>query len=67
MGFPVNILLVNAFSKPAEFGFSLPIVYLVWLAIILAIHPVCKWFAGIKTKRKKLVAILFVAHPYRYF
>ncbi|WP_163836130.1 DUF1624 domain-containing protein [Spartinivicinus ruber] len=52
MGFPASSLLVHATAIPADFGFSLPVVYLVWLIIILALYPACKWFADIKAKRK---------------
>ncbi len=35
------------FLMPGE-GFGLPGVYLVWLAVILILYPLCKWFADYK-------------------
>lgn len=37
---------------PSGWGFSLPIVYLLWLAALLILYPVCRWFAKIKKTRK---------------
>jgi uncharacterized membrane protein len=37
---------------PDGWGFSLPIVYLLWLAALLILYPVCRWFAKIKKTRK---------------
>jgi len=34
------------------YGFSLPVVYLVWLFIIAALYPFCKWYDGYKTSNK---------------
>ncbi|HKS28194.1 MAG TPA: heparan-alpha-glucosaminide N-acetyltransferase domain-containing protein [Pyrinomonadaceae bacterium] len=38
---------------PEDYGYSLPIVYLVWIGIILALYPICRWFAGVKRRRKE--------------
>ena len=40
-GVPLKFLI------PGE-GFGLPGVYLVWLAVILTLYPLCKWFADYK-------------------
>ncbi|HJY88430.1 MAG TPA: hypothetical protein VKE24_16465, partial [Candidatus Acidoferrales bacterium] len=36
---------------PAQFGYDLWMVYLVWAIILLALYPACRWFAAIKAKR----------------
>jgi uncharacterized membrane protein len=36
---------------PAQFGYDLWVVYLVWALIVLALYPACRWFAAIKAKR----------------
>jgi hypothetical protein len=36
---------------PSGFGYDLPVAYLVWAAIVLALYPVCRWFAGVKARR----------------
>jgi uncharacterized membrane protein len=39
-------------GHPAGYGFSLPIVYLVWLAIVAFCYLPCRWFAGVKQRNK---------------
>jgi uncharacterized membrane protein len=38
-------------TKPAGWGYSLPIIYLVWAVVVLALYPLCRWFAGLKQRR----------------
>jgi uncharacterized membrane protein len=35
---------------PAGYGLSLPVLYLVWAGVVLALWPVCWWYAGVKRK-----------------
>ena len=35
------------------YGFSLPIVYAVWLSVIIILYPLCKWYDGYKTAHKE--------------
>jgi hypothetical protein len=37
---------------PPQFGYDLWVAYLVWIAIVLGLYPVCRWFAGIKARRR---------------
>jgi len=37
---------------PAGVGFSLWVVYLCWIAGVLMLYPLCKWFAGVKARRR---------------
>jgi uncharacterized membrane protein len=39
-------------TKPAGYGLGLSGIYAVWLAVILALYPLCRWFAGIKQRRR---------------
>jgi uncharacterized membrane protein len=39
------------FNKPPGWGYSLPVVYLVWAFVVLALYPLCKWFAALKQRR----------------
>jgi uncharacterized membrane protein len=39
------------FTPPPGWGFGLPIVYLVWFAVVVALYPLCRWFAGVKQRR----------------
>jgi uncharacterized membrane protein len=35
------------------YGFSLPVVYLVWLVIVIGIYPLCKWYDRYKQNHKE--------------
>ena len=39
------------FSAPPGWGLSLPVVYGIWIGVVLAIYPACRWFAGLKQRR----------------
>jgi uncharacterized membrane protein len=39
--------------KPVDFGFSLPIVYSVWLFVVLALYYPCRWFYKYKMNHKQ--------------
>jgi hypothetical protein len=36
---------------PAGFGYSLPVIYLLWLLIVTSLYPLCRWFARVKASR----------------
>lgn len=36
--------------KPPGWGYSLPVVYLVWAFVVIALYPLCKWYAGLKQR-----------------
>ena len=48
----VNPAAFIKFIEPGE-GFQLKYVYLVWLAIVIALYPLCKWYDGYKTNHKE--------------
>jgi hypothetical protein len=37
---------------PTGIGFSLWVVYVCWIAGVLLLYPLCKWFAGVKARRR---------------
>jgi uncharacterized membrane protein len=39
------------FSAPPGWGYSLPVVYLIWAAVVVAMYPLCRWFAALKQRR----------------
>jgi uncharacterized membrane protein len=38
-------------TKPPGWGYSLPIIYLIWIFVVLTLYPLCRWFAGLKQRR----------------
>jgi uncharacterized membrane protein len=44
---------VNQFpvAFPPGWGFSLSIVYLVWVCVVVSLYPLCYWFAALKRRR----------------
>ncbi len=46
-------------AAPPDYGFSLPVVYAVWIAGLILIYPLCAWFAGLK-KRNKHWALSYI-------
>ncbi len=38
-------------TPPPGWGFSLPVVYLIWALVVLTLYPLCRWFAGLKQRR----------------
>ena len=43
--------LIGAPHKPAGYGLGLAGIYAVWLGVVVALYPLCRWFAGIKRRR----------------
>jgi uncharacterized membrane protein len=41
------------FVLPGAGGYSLLVVYLIWLAVVLALYPVCRWYDAYKTSHKE--------------
>lgn len=39
------------FTAPAGWGAPLPVIYLIWAAVVVALYPVCRWYAAVKARR----------------
>ena len=37
---------------PPDYGYSLPVVYLIWALVVVILYPVCKFFAGVKSRSR---------------
>ena len=37
---------------PESWGYGLGVAYAVWVFVVLALYPVCRWFAGVKATRR---------------
>ena len=51
-GFEPEQMMTFFFFFPRDYGVSLPWVYVIWLLAMAILYPFCKWFAGVKTRRK---------------
>ena len=50
----------NPANSPAEAGFGLPVVYLVWAVVILLLYPVCRWFADCKRRHRDVTWLSYL-------
>ena len=39
-------------TYPEWYGFRLPGVYAMWLAVVAMLYPMCRWFAAVKARRR---------------
>jgi uncharacterized membrane protein len=40
-------------GKPAGYGLALPGLYAIWLLVVVALYPLCCWFAALKQRRRE--------------
>jgi uncharacterized membrane protein len=38
-------------TLPPGWGYPLPVIYMIWALVVLALYPLCSWFAGVKQRR----------------
>ena len=41
-------------TQPPGWPLSLPLVYLIWLGVVVALYPLCRWFAGVKQRHRAI-------------
>lgn len=39
---------------PPDYGLSLPVVYFVWLTVVVISYPVCRWYGNLRNRRRDL-------------
>jgi len=44
---------------PPGYGYGLAVVYAVWIGSLVLLYPLCRWFAGVKRRRREWI--------FRYF
>jgi hypothetical protein len=49
-----------SFGRPAGAGVSLPVVYVVWLALVIALYPLCAWYGRYKAQHPEVVWARYV-------
>jgi len=47
---PVPSMGGPAKAFPPNFGYDLWVAYAVWIAIVIALYPVCRWYSGVKER-----------------
>ncbi|GGY18999.1 hypothetical protein GCM10008098_08940 [Rhodanobacter panaciterrae] len=40
------------FTAPPGWDVGLPAIYLLWACVVLALYPLCRWYVGLKRRRK---------------
>jgi uncharacterized membrane protein len=38
-------------TQPPGWPSGLPVVYMIWVGVVVAVYPLCRWFAGVKQRR----------------
>jgi uncharacterized membrane protein len=44
---------------PPDYGYDLGVVYLVWIGVVVALYPVCRWFAAVKQRNRSAILSYF--------
>jgi uncharacterized membrane protein len=39
-------------TEPPGWPLSLPAVYLIWIGVVVALYPLCRWYAGVKARSR---------------
>jgi uncharacterized membrane protein len=42
------------YTQPPGWPASLPVVYAVWIGVVLACYPLCRWYADLKSRRRSV-------------
>ena len=45
--------LGGSLPYPPGYGYSLVMVYVIWLAVVIMIYPACRWFENVKGRHRK--------------
>jgi len=52
MGADIGLFLTSSWEFPPWWGFSLPVVYLIWVMVTALLYPVCRRFAAFKSRHR---------------
>ncbi|HEV2401964.1 MAG TPA: heparan-alpha-glucosaminide N-acetyltransferase domain-containing protein [Candidatus Sulfotelmatobacter sp.] len=48
--FESNNIQSFPFTSPPGWGYSLPVIYLVWVIAVVGLYPLCRWFSGLRQR-----------------
>jgi uncharacterized membrane protein len=48
--FQSNTIQEFPITTPPGWGYSLPVVYLIWACVVITLYPLCRWFADLKRR-----------------
>jgi uncharacterized membrane protein len=48
----MHLIEILALPQPPRIGGPFWLVYVCWVLIVLALYPLCRWFAGVKARRR---------------
>ena len=48
----IGFQAITGDNRPPHWGFSLPGIYCLWMAFVLALYPACLWFSRLKARRR---------------
>ena len=51
-GFPASAIRTVHRLLPEGYGFGLPVIYLVWVAVVVALYPLCRRYAELKARSR---------------
>lgn len=51
-GFAAHQFLTHYRFFPSGFGVDLPGVYLIWIAVVVMLYPLCRWVTAVKARRQ---------------
>jgi uncharacterized membrane protein len=54
------MMLTLAGGPPEDQGWPLWVVYVAWLAGLLLLYPLCRWYAGVKARRRDLAWLRYL-------
>ncbi|MGZ5553104.1 MAG: DUF1624 domain-containing protein, partial [Chthoniobacterales bacterium] len=43
---------IFADAYPRDYGYTLPVVYVIWVIVVVLMYPLCRWFAEVKQRRR---------------
>jgi uncharacterized membrane protein len=51
-GFSVSAMLTYFRGLPKSYGYGLPVIYLAWLGVVVALYPLCRRYAELKARNR---------------